>query len=94
VWHLLVSATGYLKSQVGNQSKSMLHRSMVGDQVILLGHLDHPTLTQLEWAQLAILPLAPSLWVGDRGGTSLWLPVVSYEAGSVPEVVKKMSQGG
>jgi len=54
------------------QVKHAAQKHGVGDQVILLGHLDHPTLTrELEWAQLAFYLLAPSLWVGDRGGTSL-----------------------
>jgi len=59
------------------QVKHAAQKHGVGDQVILLGHLD-PTLTREEWAQLAILPLA-RVFFGDRGGTSLWLPVVSYE---------------
>jgi len=44
----------------------------VGDQVILLGRLDHPALTRAEWAQLAILPSHAESFSCDRGGACLW----------------------
>lgn len=67
----------------------------VGDRVILLGRLDHPTLTrELEWAQLAILPShAESFGLAIAEAHASGLPVVSYEAGAVPEVVEKNVTG-
>jgi len=65
----------------------------VGDQVILLGHLDHPTLTRARVGSTGNSTFSPSLWVGDREAQASGLPVVSYEAGSVPEVVKKNVTG-
>jgi glycosyltransferase involved in cell wall biosynthesis len=77
------------------QVKHAAQKHGVGDQVILLGRLDHPTLTrELEWAQLAILPSrAESFGLAIAEAQASGLPVVSYEAGSVPEVVKKNVTG-
>lgn len=63
----------------------------IANQVVLLGHLDRPSLVrELKWAQLAILPShAESFGRSIAEAQASGLPVVAYEAGSVPEVVEK-----
>ena len=67
----------------------------ISDRVILLGRLDHQQLTrELEWAQLAILPSrAESFGLAIAEAQASGLPVISCEAGAVPEVVEKNVTG-
>ena len=79
----------------GEQVKQTAHKHGIGDQVILIGRLDHQALLrELEWAHLAILPSrAESFGLAIAEAQASGLPVVSYEAGAVPEVVEKNVTG-
>lgn len=63
----------------------------IDEQVVLLGRLDTQTLIcELEWAHLAILPShAESFGRAIAEAQASGLPVISYEVGSVPEIVQK-----
>ena len=63
----------------------------IDQQVVLLGRLDTQTLIgELEWADLAILPShAESFGRAIAEAQASGLPVISYEVGSVPEIVQK-----
>lgn len=64
---------------------------LIEDKVILLGGLDATTLAEeLKWADLAILPShAESFGRAIAEAQAAGLPVVSYDVGSVPEIVEK-----
>ena len=63
----------------------------IEDRVILLGRLETQELVhELEWAHLAILPSrAESFGRAIAEAQASMLPVISYEVGSIPEVVGK-----
>ena len=63
----------------------------IDQQVVLLGRLDTQTLIgELEWADLAILPShAESFGRAIAEAQASGLPVISYDVGSVPEIVQK-----
>lgn len=63
----------------------------IEDKVILLGRLDSQALArELTWADLAILPSrAESFGRAIAEAQAAGLPVISYDVGSVPEVVEK-----
>lgn len=68
-----------------------LRKHEIEDRVLLLGRLEPEELMQeLAWANLAILPSqAESFGRAIAEAQASGLPVVSYEVGSVPEVVEK-----
>lgn len=61
----------------------------IGDRVVFLGRLDHSQLSrELEWAHVAVLPSrAESFGLAIAEAQAAAVPVISYAAGSVPEVV-------
>jgi glycosyltransferase involved in cell wall biosynthesis len=71
--------------------RQALHEHRIDEQVVLLGRLEPQALIrELEWADLAILPShAESFGRAIAEAQASGLPVVSYEVGSVPEVVQK-----
>jgi glycosyltransferase involved in cell wall biosynthesis len=71
--------------------RQALREHKIDDRVILLGRLEPEELMQeLAWANLAILPSqAESFGRAIAEAQASGLPVVSYEVGSVPEVVEK-----
>lgn len=81
----------------GNEElvKQALHKHGIEEQVILLGLLDNKALArELEWANLAILPSrAESFGRAIAEAQASGLPVISYDAGSVPEVINEGTTG-
>lgn len=71
--------------------KQALRKHGIEDRVILLGRLEPQELVrELEWAHLAILPShAESFGRAIAEAQASMLPVISYEVGSIPEVVEK-----
>lgn len=71
--------------------RQALRENGIDDRVMLLGRLEPEELIQeLAWANLAILPSqAESFGRAIAEAQASGLPVVSYEVGSVPEVVEK-----
>ncbi|PSB31250.1 glycosyltransferase family 4 protein [Chlorogloea sp. CCALA 695] len=67
----------------------------IDDKVVLLGRLDSETLArELEQADLAVLPShAESFGRAIAEAQVAGLPVVSYDVGSVPEIVEKEVTG-
>jgi glycosyltransferase involved in cell wall biosynthesis len=68
-----------------------LREHKIDQQVVLLGRLDTQTLIrELEWSHLAILPShAESFGRAIAEAQASGLPVISYDVGSVPEIVQK-----
>lgn len=77
----------------GNEElvKQAIAELQIEDKVILLGRLDSQALArELTWADLAILPSrAESFGRAIAEAQAAGLPVISYDVGSVPEVVEK-----
>lgn len=71
--------------------RQALRDHKIDRQVVLLGRLDTQTLIgELAWAHLAILPShAESFGRAIAEAQAAGLPVISYEVGSVPEIVQK-----
>ena len=71
--------------------RQALREHKIDQQVVLLGRLDTQTLIrELEWSHLAILPShAESFGRAIAEAQASGLPVISYEVGSVPEIVQK-----
>lgn len=67
----------------------------IDDKVVLLGRLDSETLArELEQADLAVLPShAESFGRAIAEAQAAGLPIVSYDVGSVPEIVEKEVTG-
>ncbi|MBD2072641.1 glycosyltransferase family 4 protein [Phormidium sp. FACHB-592] len=68
-----------------------LHQCGIADQVQFLGCLNPQELVrELEWAHLAILPSqAESFGRSIAEAQAAGLPVVSYDTGSIPEIVEQ-----
>ncbi len=100
----VIEALGSLASQGKNHWKlkiagwgnedllqQAIAKHQIEDKVVLLGRLDSQALArELTWADLAILPSrAESFGRAIAEAQAAGLPVVSYDVGSVPEVVEK-----
>lgn len=76
----------------GNEASVMqaIHEHGIDDQVLLLGRLSPDELVrELEWAHLALLPSqAESFGRSIAEAQAAGLPVISYNTGSIPEIVE------
>lgn len=72
-----------------------LHRYDIADQIQFLGCLNPEQLAQeLQWAHLAILPSqAESFGRAIAEAQAAGLPVISYDTGSIPEIVQQRITG-
>jgi len=84
-WTLKLAGWGYEE-----EMKQALHQHGIEKQVSLLGKLTPEELVkQLEWAHVAILPSqAESFGRAIAEAQAAGLPVISYDTGSIPEIVE------
>jgi glycosyltransferase involved in cell wall biosynthesis len=85
-WHLKLAGWGY-----EDELKNAIREQGIEEQVVLLGTLTPQELAEeLEWSHLAILPSrAESFGRAIAEAQAAGLAVISYETGSVPEVVEQ-----
>ena len=85
-WTLKLAGWGYEE-----EIKQALHQQGIEKQVSLLGRLTPQKLVkELEWAHVAVLPSqAESFGRAIAEAQAAGLAVVSYDTGSIPEVVEK-----
>ena len=89
-WNLRIAGWGD-----DTEVKQMVRENDIEDRVSLLGTLDPKDLVkELAWANLAILPSqAESFGRSIAEAQAVGLPVVSYDSGSIPEILKAGETG-
>ncbi|MFQ5615236.1 MAG: glycosyltransferase family 4 protein [Anaerolineales bacterium] len=89
-WTLKLAGWGDVESV-----KEVARKKGIPDNIVFLGRLDHPSLArELAWAQLAILPShAEAFGLANAEAQASGMPVIAYDVGAVPEVIKNNVTG-